>query len=160
MKTPGPKRNLWPFGIILAFALFILGTTALIALACSGVKDDLVATDYYERDLRFQTRLDSLNRAQRLPDGASIAFDAGQQVIVITLPREHAARFTQGSVQLYRPSAAELDQQLELHPDNAGVQSLDAAQLRRGLWRVKVVWTVAGEEFAVERSVVVGTKNS
>jgi len=151
-----PQRNLWPFGIVTAFALFIAGTVVLIVISASS-STDLVAADYYEQEIRYQGQLDRLDRAQKLPAKATAAYDVARRAIQISLPREHTG--AQGDIHLYRPSAAGLDMRVALQLDATGGQTLDAANLLPGLWKVKVNWTVAGHDFAIEESVVVGAKN-
>src|SRR3974377_49651 len=97
------KRNLWPYGIMTAFAVFISGTIALILMA-SAQKEDLVNRSYYEQELRYQSRLDNLARAAQC--GASVAYDAKEQSIALSLPLSRPGASPTGSVQLYRPSAA------------------------------------------------------
>lgn len=152
-----PQRNLWPFGIVTAFALFITGTVVLIVISASSTTD-LVAADYYEQEIRYQGQLDRLNRAQNLPAKATAAYDASRHAITIALPREHAG--ANGDVHLYRPSTAGLDQRVALQLDANGLQTLNAAQLRPGLWKVKVQWTAAGQDYAIEETVIVGVGNS
>jgi hypothetical protein len=154
-----PPRNLWPFGIVTAFVLFIVGTIALITISVSS-STDLVNADYYEQEIRYQGQLDRLSRAQGLPAKAKAAYDHARRAILISLPREHASAGARGEVHLYRPSAAGLDQNVELKLDASGTQILDAADLRPGLWKVKVAWTVAGHDYAIEETVIVGAKNS
>ena len=154
MKT---KRSLWPFGIVAVFVLFTLGLTVLITLACSSGREDLVADDYYEQEIRYQGQIDRLSRAQQLPAKATVTYDSSARSIRISLPHEHAVDGAHGELYLYRPSTAGLDQQVQLNIDATGVQRLDATGLKPGLWKVKVVWTVAGQDFAIEQAVVVGT---
>jgi hypothetical protein len=154
-----PPRNFWPLGIVTAFVFFILGTVALIAISVSS-STDLVSADYYEKEIRYQGQLDRLSRAQSLPARATAAYDGARHAIQISLPREHANSGAQGDVHLYRPSAAGLDQRVELRLDAEGLQTLDAANLRPGLWKVKVSWTVAGHDYAIEETVIVSAKNS
>ncbi|MGN6552577.1 MAG: FixH family protein [Verrucomicrobiota bacterium] len=147
------KRNLWPLGIILTFAVFISGTAGLIVLAASH-KSDLVSADYYEHELKYQSHHDSLERANRLPIPGFVKYEAVRRVIEIAIPPQHAGEAS-GAVELYRPSAAGLDQTfpLELSPD--GLQRLDAKTLQPGLWKVRVTWKFAGEEFCLEQKVVI-----
>jgi len=154
-----PPRNLWPLGIITAFGFFIAGTIALIVISVSS-RTDLVAMDYYEQEIRYQGQMDRLGRAQNLPAKATAAYDDARHAIQISLPREHASAGAQGDVHLYRPSAAGLDQRVALKLDTSGLQTLDAANLRPGLWKVKVAWTVAGHDYAIEETVIVVAKPS
>jgi nitrogen fixation protein FixH len=63
-------------------------------------------------------------------------------------------------VHLYRPSAAGLDRQLALELDAAGVQALDASGLEPGLWRVKVTWSVGGQQYYFDQKVVISPPKS
>jgi len=151
-----PPRNLWPLGIVTAFVFFTAGTIALIVIAVSN-HTELVAADYYEQEIHFQGQMDRVSRAQRLPVKATAVYDDAQPAIKISLPRGHAS--AKGDVFLYRPSTAGLDQRVELRLDSNGSQILDAAKLRPGLWKVKVLWTATGNDYAIEESVIVGAKN-
>jgi hypothetical protein len=156
MKT---KRNFWPYGILLAFALFISGTAALIVIACSN-DADLVSEKYYEEEIQFQVQIDRVNRASERQSRAQVTYDPLQKRISVALPLGQASGETRGRIQLYRPSSSGLDQTLELKPDAAGVQFVDAAQLRPGRWTVKVFWTEQGEEYQVDENVVIAAKES
>ena len=156
MKTP---RSFWPIGIISAFALFIAGTATMIVLACRS-NTDLVAHDYYEQEIRYQSHMDAVKRTQDLSSKAGIAYEAASDSVRISLPREHALASPQGHIELYRPSAAGLDRQFPLQLDATGGQTLSAAKLQSGLWKVKVFWAVGGEEYSADQSVVVRPKHS
>ena len=156
MKT---SRNFWPLGIIITFALFIAGTVGLIVMACSQ-KADLVSADYYEQELKFQGRIDRVERTRRAVTQAAVAYDATRQCITISLPAEQARHAISGRIELYRPSAAGLDREVKLEPDTNGVQRLDAAGMVPGLWKVRVSWTVENLDYFLDQKVVVGAKAS
>ena len=153
-----PTRNFWPYGIIAAFVLFLSGTAALIVLACSH-RNDLVTANYYEEEVRFQTQLDRSARALRADARATAVYDPVRRQLTISLPSDHA-RTAAGRVQLYRPSAAGLDREFELRLDAGGVQTIDAAGLKAGLWKVRITWTACGEDFFVDQKIVVGQRHS
>jgi hypothetical protein len=147
------RRNPWPIVITGYFIVFFAGLVAFIAFA-SGHREDLVRADYYEQEIRFQKQLDRVQRTRAIEQPVNVAYDAGQKCITIQLPLAHAAQ-TGGRIHLYRPSDARLDRDLDLVTDVAGKQRLDAATLRTGLWKVRVEWTVAGEEYFMDQAVVV-----
>jgi nitrogen fixation protein FixH len=151
MKTP---RNFWPVGIFAVFIVFAAGMTTMVVLACRNTTD-LVSRNYYEEELRFQGRIDSVERSKAFR--AAAHYDATAKRITISLPAEHVGKDVSGNVQLYRPSASGLDQQIKLNPDAAGVQTIDAATLQNGLWKLRVVWTVAGQEYFFEQKIVIGS---
>jgi hypothetical protein len=153
-QQPAPvpvTRNPWPVGILVAFALFIPATAGLIVVALTH-RHELTRSDYYEQELRHQDHMDSAARARELGSVASIVFDASQQRIEVSLPAEHARRSATGRVQLYRPSEAGLDREVALVLTPGGTQTLDLPGLRPGLWRVRVAWTVDGQDYLLERN--------
>ena len=147
------SRNLWPASIAGFFVLAIIFLVTFVAWAMRQ-REDLVSTDYYEREVRYQRQLDSMNRSQSLAAQVVVTFDPTQQAIVITLPgdkREGAS----GQVHLYRPSDARLDRELPLALNADGVQRLDAKQLDNGLWKVRVKWSANGREYFLDQPVIV-----
>ncbi|HSH17350.1 MAG TPA: FixH family protein, partial [Verrucomicrobiae bacterium] len=70
------------------------------------------------------------------------------------------ARQPSGSIQIYRPSDAALDRQVEFAPDTTGAQRIDAREMVSGLWKLKITWQVGGEEFFVDRVVVISPASS
>lgn len=155
MNAPAPARNLWPLGIVIAFATFIAGTAVLIVLAVSH-RSELVTPDYYEQEIRHQQHMERVDRTQRLGAQASVSYDAGRQCLVIRIPLAHARAGATGRIHLYRASSSGLDRRLNLEPDSGGLQSIDFAGFPRGPWQVQVSWTAGGKEYYFDRRVVVG----
>lgn len=157
-ETPTPAsrrgRNLWPLGIVAAFAVFITGTVGLIVLA-SFNRPELVTPDYYEREIRYQHTYESRARAQALGAEADVTFDTAARRLVVQLPARHVAAPPVGTVYLYRPAAAGADREVPLTPDATGRQELDARELAPGLWRVRVEWRHADQAYSLERQLVV-----
>lgn len=152
-----PRRasNLWPVSIIAFFVVFVGGLTAFIVFA-SNQQDDLVRADYYEEELRYQLQLDRINRTQLIPDRADVRYDAERQRITIALPKGHATG-SSGRIQLYRPADARLDREVALAVGSDGFQHVDARSLRGGLWKVRVRWSIAGQEYFVDQPLVLPT---
>ena len=147
MKT---KRNLWPLGIVLTLVVFASGIATLVVIA-SSQKVELVSENYYEQEIQYQQRLDSLDRARQA--GASFAYDNTGKRIIISLASGSAAQpDAPARVQLYRASSADLDQELALVPGPGGMQTADTASLAPGPWKVRASWMVGGREYLLEGS--------
>lgn len=157
-STMLPKRNLWPLGIVLSFALFVAGTASLVVMAARN-SSDLVSANYYDDEVRFQTHIDELNRARNLAKRINVQYDSATHNIVVVMPADHSAIATNGRIELYRPSAARFDKSLELIPDAAGVQLIDTSRLAPGLWIAKIVWTVDDKIYRHEQKLVIGEHN-
>ena len=154
-----PSRNLWPVCIIAVFVLFFAGTVGLVVMAFSQ-KVDLVSADYYEQELKFQGRIDRVERTRNAATQGSVAYDAANHCITVSLPAKQTHREVWGGIELYRPSAAGMDRAVRLQPDTNGVQRLDATGMAPGLWRVRVTWTAEKENYYLDQKVVVGSKPS
>ena len=148
-----PSRNLWPTSIVGFFVLAIIFLVTFVAWAMRQ-REDLVSGDYYEREVRYQQQLDSMNRSHTLAAQVVVTFDPAQQAIVITLPGDKRQGAT-GQVHLYRPSDARLDRDLPLALSADGIQKLDAKRLDNGLWKVRVQWNVNGQEYFLDQPVIV-----
>ena len=148
--TMNERKNLWPLGIVFTFILFVCATVGLVVLACSH-KTDLVSTDYYEQEIRFQEHLDRLARAKEL--GTQVSYEPTTRKIRICLPNEQAGKGVSGSIQLYRPSATGLDRKINFEPDTRGTQFVDAGGLQPGLWKVRVAWSAAKQDYFVEENI-------
>lgn len=64
-----------------------------------------------------------------------------------------------GSIQLYRPSAASMDRELNLELDAQGTQIIDAAKLPAGLWQVRVSWTAGGKNYYSDKTLVLPSRS-
>jgi hypothetical protein len=156
MKT---TRNLWPLGIIVVCSVFVVSMAGLIVMACSQ-KVELVSTDYYDKELKFQGQIDRAERTRHEASQMAVTYDPSHQQITVSLPPGQSHDNVSGSVELYRPSAAGLDRAVRLEPDDRGFQRLDASTLASGLWKVRVSWTFEKRNYYLEQKVVVGARAS
>ncbi|MFO1475176.1 MAG: FixH family protein [Verrucomicrobiota bacterium] len=152
MKT---SRSWWPLGIVAGCVFYLSGIGVCAWLACTH-KSELVAANYYDQEIRFQSRIDSQKRAASLATPARVAYDDSTRAVLFTLPPEHAAKPVTGEIVLYRPAAAGLDRQVALVPGPDGRQTIDVSSLPRGLWQIGITWTVAGVEYFHGQKIVLG----
>ncbi len=148
-----PRRfNPWPYAIVGVFVVFTLGTVGLVVMASSN-RMELVSSDYYEQELRYQRQMETVSRTQALGNKASIVLDASRKNLVIAVPAEHVAQLTEGRIQLYRPSAAGLDRRISLELTPEGRQLVDVSTMPLGLWKVRAQWKVGADEFYLDESI-------
>lgn len=145
--------NLWPAGLVLAFALFFIATVALIAIAASQ-RSDLVCPDYYQQELRYQTRLDALNRTAPFAKLIRVETDPAAEELFLSLPPQLIGPETAGRIEFYRPAAASLDRTVRLQLNPEGAQRLNLSGFEPGLWKVRVFWRTGPEDYLVERNLV------
>lgn len=148
------KRNIWPYAIIAYFAVFITGMVTWVAFAMRH-DDQLVRPDYYEHEINYQKQIDRISCTAVHAPSARISYDARNQQISLKLPDNIPGTELNGSIHLYRPADARLDQKIPLQILADGSQQVDVSKLQSGFWKVLVSWRVAGREFYLEEPVVI-----
>ena len=148
MKT----RTFWPYGVILAFVLFISGMVAVVTIAATH-REDLVSDKYYEHEINFQGQIDSAARARQA--GASIRYDAGASHIVVSIPAAQLGQQPVGTVEFYRADAPERDHTLVLTLQQDGTQIIDVAQYAAGPWLLRASWKAAGQSYYLEQKFII-----
>jgi nitrogen fixation protein FixH len=143
--------SLWPATIIGFFAVFISFLVGF-GIFASRQRVDLVRPDYYEHEIRFQQHIDKVQRTQALQGEASISYQPTRGQVRIHLPS--GEKIESGSVNFYRPSNASLDHEISLRALLASAQPIDVSKLAPGFWKVRVTWKAAGQEYHLEKSIV------
>ncbi len=143
-------RNLWPLGIFTAFGLFFVGMATFVVVA-STHRDYLVNDNYYEQEIKFQNQIEGKALAEK--SGAQINFDSAQSRVTLALPQTLLTQKISGSLELYRPSAPKMDQQIAIAPKADGTQTLDVSKLAPGLWLVRARWNVGGQDYFLEQKI-------
>jgi hypothetical protein len=140
------SRPSWGTGMALVYGLFAGSTIGLVAFAMAHPVD-LVSADYYARSEAYDLQLAAMARTDALADPVAWRLDAGSRTLALSLPPSHRA-LAEGTVTLYRPSAAGADRTFPLVVGRDGVArvSLDEG-FDDGLWRARARWRVSGEDF-------------
>ena len=144
----------WAWGIVGACVLFIGVMLGFVAFSFSQ-RVDLVSRDYYQREIEHQQQIDRVTRTGSLPAG--IAWDLAQEggQAVFAFPLERVEKPVRGSIHLYRPADASLDQKWKIALDGAGRQRVPLASLEPGRWRVKIDWKLGEKEYYSEFALTV-----
>jgi nitrogen fixation protein FixH len=140
------KRNPWPYAIVLYFVVFIAAIVAWIAFAVRN-EHELVRSDYYEQEIKFQKDIDGQSRAAGV--NIDVSYNSTQQSVTISLPTPADS----GSIYFYRPSDAKADCQIALALKD-GSQTIDVRDFKDGLWKIRFIWTQAGVEYRHNCSLV------
>jgi nitrogen fixation protein FixH len=135
--------------IIAFFTVAVLGCVSMVVF-CSRQPAELVVADYYDQEVHFQGQMEGTQRAQQRGQ-AAVAYDAATRRITVSLPPDPSHASVTGTIQLYRPSSVALDRSFKLEPGTNGVQAIDAARLQPGLWKVRLAWTLNGEDYYADQ---------
>jgi hypothetical protein len=154
MKSSPRAFNPWPLGIALVLGLFFIAMLVLIVTARFN-RNQLVASDYYDQEMRYQTRIDQLRSAEAFGGEVAVNVEPSVGRVRVSVPAAEVAKGLRGAIQLYRPSNPDWDRQIPLKPDVQGTQWVDLSELSSGLWKVRLEWTSESGSYFAERELKV-----
>lgn len=140
----------WGSRIVIVYLAFVAGILFLVYKS-SLQKTDLVASDYYAKELQYQNVINSTNNADKLSTSASIKEE--ENVIILSMPSE--AINASGKIEFYRPSDASKDFSLPLNIDTNGKQTFNKQRFVHGTYNVKISWSKEGKDYYTEQSLSV-----
>lgn len=148
------RRNPWPIALTVFFSLVILSSIGFV-IFCTMHNAELVAPDYYEREVRYGDEMARVQRTAALKGAVMLAYDASRKTLSVKVPREHVQSGVSGSVELYRASSSRLDRTLRLATDSDGRQLLSLADLAPGPWEIKLSWKTGDLDYELNQRLIV-----
>lgn len=141
----------WGYKILIVYAVFVLGISFLVIKA-SAEKTDLVASDYYNKELKYQDKIDALNNVQQLSDTIKYKIDNGRFSIIF--PKEFSGKKMKVEMVLYCPSDENKDIKKDFVIDNA----LVLAHLQdgdKGNYNLQLTWVVNETNYYFEKKIFI-----
>jgi len=155
-KRETDTETKWPRYLIAGIVIFIIHLIVLIIIA-SRQDVSLVRTDYYQAELKYQEHLESADRATSKTRQINVLFDSDKQVINLVKSSEFAGRPISGKIHFYRPSDSALDRKQNFTLTNE-VVIIDVSEYKRGLWKIKVDWSVDDKSYYTEEVIFLETQ--
>lgn len=134
----------WGKKIALLYISFVTLIVSMVAMAMNQ-KVDLVASDYYEQEIKYQNKIHKIERASALNSSLKWEIESGK--IKFIFPAEMTGKLKSASVNFFRPSNAEMDQKVELNNDTISTRSISTEKLNKGIYKIQVDWKVGEEEY-------------
>ena len=143
-------RFTWGHAIFLVMTAFVLLMGWFMVRAMHN-PEELVAENYYQKELRYQQDIDAMARTREVGGDARIM--EGNGVLTITFPASVRASDVAGRLQLLRPSDARADTVFQVLPDTAGICRVDVSRLMKGAYCTSLDWTVDGRTYLTRGSI-------
>jgi hypothetical protein len=137
----------WGKGITLTLIVF---GVIMISMVTICVKQDdlhLVTQNYYEEEIKYQDQIDKMINASHL-DYEVLVYDNQLKIVDLHLPVG-----SKGTMHLFRPSDARLDQKISFDITDPTVNSVDVKSLKPGYWRIKLTWVENGIGYYKEEKI-------
>jgi hypothetical protein len=147
IKLFNMKLN-WGHYIIIAYVLFAAMLTHFMIKGARN-QNDLVTADYYNQEVKYQQRIDDVQRAEIL---GAIELIRTADGLCIQFPEGIDASAT-GELHLYKPDNAKLDLVQPINLNETAQHCISASQIASGLWSVKASATIGGQSYYWEESI-------
>ena len=79
----------WGYKILLVYVVFVTGIMFMV-FKSSSQKVDLVTTDYYAKELKYQQKIDAMNRVSLLSD--TVKYEMSEGNLTIAFPKDFAGK--------------------------------------------------------------------
>lgn len=137
----------WGKGILLTIVAFVGFIMTLVVISVRQDDIHLVTENYYEKEINYQQQIEREKSASTL-DREVLLFDAQSKSMLLDLPLG-----AKGSLQLFRPSDARLDREVQLEITSEGKMKVPMEDLKSGYWRVQLTWTENGMDYYEEKKI-------
>jgi nitrogen fixation protein FixH len=153
VSSPG-RRTFWPYAIVATFVLFAAYIGYMVQQAMHS-SVDLVSADYYQQELAYQKRMETVARTAALPVAVALTHDAAVSQLHLQLPPSFAGKRIEGQLHFFRPSDLKLDFTLPLQPNSDLAQRISTKKMESGFWRVRVVFTADEQAYFIEKDLTI-----
>jgi hypothetical protein len=134
----------WGVKITVLYVGFVILIMSMVYMAMQQ-KVELVSTDYYEQELKFQDKINKTNRANSLKE--SLSWEVQQGRLVLKFPEQFNRQKINGSIYFFRPSDAAMDKIIPVTTDTSVVLNIPTNQLKKGVYKMQISWEVNKEEY-------------
>ncbi|MBY0348614.1 MAG: hypothetical protein GTN67_06100 [Hydrotalea flava] len=139
----------WGFKITAVFVSFTL-LIGFLVYKSVHTKIDLVSTDYYKEELRFQQQIDGTHNANLLSAVKVIQTDS---TIVIVFPAELKGAAIEGEAWFYCKTNADFDKKFPIKIDENDIMTLSKKPLLKTNYALKLKWISNNKDYYSEQPV-------
>lgn len=141
----------WGKKITIVYLGFVALIVTMVVISVRQ-KVDLVSSDYYAKELNYQSDINKLNNAKALTH--QLKCIVVENALQVQFPEEQSKSTIQGKIFIYKPSDNKSDRTIDISAV-AGSQIISTIDFAKGMYRVIVDWSVDGTEFQSESIVVI-----
>jgi hypothetical protein len=139
----------WGGKIIVVYGIFVAGILFLVAKS-SMQKMDLVTTDYYAKELKYQDKIDEQKRVDALSD--TIKYEIKNGKFSIVFPKDFSGKNIVGEAVLYAPSDENNDVKHPFSIEN-NIIDIPLTSVKIGFYNLHLTWKVDGVNYYYETKI-------
>ena len=140
----------WGHSIIIVYVLFV-GGILLLAYKSSQQKFDLVQSDYYGAELKYQKVIDATQRASNLLEALQV--ETKGSLLHVTLPKNLQTSSSKVSIEMYCIADEKGDMKKEILVQN-GVFDIELLSTMKGNYTLKLSVDNNGVNYYFEKKLI------
>lgn len=130
----------WGIKILCLYLGFVSLIVTMVTLTMRE-KVDLVSEDYYQKELEYQGKINTIERTAALKE--QLTWRISGDTLLLDFPdTENSA--CSGTIFFFRPSDARLDRTIVLAKSSDTLRRVPLTQLEKGLYRMQIDWQFGG----------------
>jgi len=141
----------WGYKILVVYGIFILGILFMV-FKSSSQKMDLVTTDYYAKELKYQDKIDEMNRVSALTE--EVKYEIKDNRIILHFPKDFFGKKITGTAELYCPSNEDKDIKQDFAVQDSAVEMILTAG-NKGQHELHISWQVNGLSYYFEKKIFI-----
>ncbi len=140
----------WGYKILFVYLIFIVGMLYLVVKS-SSQKMDLVTSDYYAKELKYQDKIDEISRTNALSE--PVKYEIGFNKLLVFFPKDFAGKKISGTAEIYFPADEKKDSRLNFNMQDS-IQSISIPTINRGFHELHLSWKVEGINYYYEKKII------
>lgn len=136
---------------MLVYIIFVLGILFMV-YKTSTETNDLVTTDYYAKELKYQTTIDAAKRTSSLSSTPLI--NIFNDSLEITFPKEFDNKLLKGTIDIYYAADEKKDFSTSIVTTQSNFK-IKIPQRNKGLHEVHLNWQVEGINYYFEKKIFI-----
>lgn len=141
----------WGKKITIVYLAFVALIVTMVVISARQ-KVDLVSSDYYAKELNYQSDINKMKNANAL--STKLKCSLINNTIELIFPDEHQNKSITGNAFVYKPSDNKSDRVFPLNTFE-GREVISTQDLSKGMYKIKVDWVVEGVEYQTESVIVI-----
>lgn len=141
----------WGTRIAIFYLVFVAGMIYLVVRS-SQQSIELVTDDYYAQEIKYQERIDQINRTSSLSEQPFINYD--QDIISIDLPAEFKGKEVKGTLLLYCPSNSVNDKSMSFQTKD-GLIRMSVPEKNNGQHEIQISWEANGTTYYADKKIFI-----
>jgi hypothetical protein len=141
----------WGYKILFVYIFFVVGILVLVYKS-SSQKVDLVTNDYYQKELKYEQKIDEAERAQSL--SSPLQYEVNNKEISIRFPEEMRGKKITAQTLLYYAADETRDSVYDLKTDSAKMIMV-LPEKYKGMYELKMDWKVDTTSYYSEHKVLI-----